>query len=88
MSWTVKNLCRGSPSPDSKYIKDEIEILNEMFKFPDNEILRHVGGGFSSLTDPSAKMVIKECGVLKRLIECLNRSEYDVRLAMLRALGN
>ena len=103
MSWTVNNLCRGSPSPDSKYIKDAVEILNEMFQLPDNEILQDVGWGFSSLTDPCARMtvdtndakefdekfpLIKESGALKKLIECLNHDEYDVRLPMLRALGN
>ena len=95
ISWTSRNLYRGTPQPDSKYIKDTIEMSNEMLKIPDTDTIQEAAWGFGFLTDGDEEKefsekirLIKECGALKRLVECLDHFEYRVRHPALRTLGN
>ena len=95
VAWTIINLSRGKPEPDNKYIKDEIESLNEMFRLPDTKILSYVAWGFRCLTDTTHKhmhpekiKLMKQCGALKRLVQCLDHNEYRVRHPAVLALGN
>ena len=99
VSWALRKLCFGNPGPDSKYIKDLIEMLNEMLKLStsDTEILQDVAWGFFFLTDGRdcsngennmTPRLMKECGALKRLVDCLGHHDYRVKHGALRALGN
>ena len=55
VTWTLSNLCRSEPTPESKYCKISIKGLNEMLKLGDMDsvILQDAEWGLSYLIDSS-----------------------------------
>ena len=90
-SWTLSNFCRGKPPPPFHFLEPAIHVLNSLLHAPDDEILTDVCWALSYLTDGTndrIQAVVKEPGLVNRVVELLDHETPSVQTPALRVIGN
>eukprot|EP01084_Bolivina_argentea_P194481 333685_1 len=86
-SWTLSNITRGKPKPDTNYIQLILEGSAILLEYDDDEILSNVCWEFSYISQDDANTIISS-GLAPKLISLLEHSSANVRHPCLRAIGN
>mmetsp|Transcript_15061 Transcript_15061/g.29690 ORF Transcript_15061/g.29690 Transcript_15061/m.29690 type:complete len:522 (+) Transcript_15061:56-1621(+) len=88
--WTLSNLCRGKPSPESIFLKKIIFTLEKFIFSDDSGILADVCWAFSYISDGSPERIqmVIDSGIVQRLTELLMHSNTIVQTPALRVIGN
>jgi len=90
-SWTLSNFCRGKPPPPFHFLEPAVSVLNALLNAPDDEILTDVCWALSYLTDGTndrIQAVVREPGLVKRVVDLLDHETPSVQTPALRVVGN
>jgi len=90
-SWTLSNFCRGKPPPPFHFLEPAVTVLNALLNAPDDEILTDVCWALSYLTDGTndrIQAVVREPGLVKRVVDLLDHETPSVQTPALRVVGN
>lgn len=88
--WTLSNLCRGKPLPDTTTTKLVLQIVPSVLQITDEEILSDCCWALSYISDGDSQRIqdILELNILETLINLLTHESEKVVIPCLRTLGN
>jgi importin subunit alpha-6/7 len=90
-SWTLSNFCRGKPPPPFHFLEPAVGVLSALLSAPDDEILTDVCWALSYLTDGTndrIQAVVRQPGLVNRVVELLDHETPSVQTPALRVVGN
>lgn len=91
-TWTMQNLCKGSPSPPLTVILKVLPVMSVFLQvIQDEAILVHVCKIFSDISGhghEQAALELLRAGICPRILEMLWKTDKQVRMAALQTIGN
>jgi len=91
IAFFFSSIVKGKPEVNLNLTKKSLEILTIFFKDDDFEIIRDTCWGFSCLSDsdyPEIQRYLIDNGIVKVLIECNPNDVKDLKIPLIRVLGN
>ncbi|KAL9651639.1 hypothetical protein ABK040_001584 [Willaertia magna] len=89
-AWTLSNLFRGKPIPDSNLVNVALPTLVQLLNNDDENIVADAAWGLSYYSDgPYIRIQeVIDCGVCKRLATLLTHQNNSIVTPVLRTIGN
>ncbi|KAJ5071779.1 importin alpha [Anaeramoeba ignava] len=88
--WALSNCCRGKPQPQVSQFFPVFQILLEFLHSLDKEILVDCAWALSYLSDGPNDSIqnLIEAGIVKKVVELLDCPFFEVKVPVLRTVGN
>jgi importin subunit alpha-1 len=83
----LSNLCRGKPQPSLDVVQPALGALGFLIRGDDAEVLADACWALSYLSDGRSEVVMR-AGVLPRIVQLLDHTEFTVLTPALRCIGN
>jgi len=89
-TWTLSNFCRGKPAPPLEVVQPALQLLAELIKMSDEDVIVDACWALSYISDGTQEKIaaIIGSGVCPRLVELLTHKSESVQTPALRAVGN
>jgi len=89
-TWTLSNLCRGTPKPPFALVKPALPTLASLICSNDVEVLGDACWALSYLSDDTNEKIqaVIDAGVCRRLVELLVHQSARVSTPALKVVGN
>ncbi|KAF2076192.1 hypothetical protein CYY_002492 [Polysphondylium violaceum] len=89
LSWTISNLCRGTPQPPLHMVLPCLGTLRNMVYIADDEVLIDSIWAVSYITSNNEGIqCIIDLGIVHRMIELMLSSNHSIMIPALRTVGN
>ncbi|OWY97700.1 Importin alpha-2 subunit, partial [Phytophthora megakarya] len=89
-TWTLSNLCRGTPRPDFALVIPALKLLPHLIHSPDEEVVTDACWTLSYLSDGSTDAIqtVIDAGVCRRVVDLMCHPTSSILTPALRAVGN
>jgi len=89
LSWTISNLCRGSPPPALHMVLPALNVLNGMIHYQDDEVVIDSMWAISYITGNNEGIqCVIDGGMVKKVIELMLSPNSSIMIPALRTVGN